>query len=158
MRFTQLIPLAGLLAFAQAQETVVTTVVVSEYTTYCPSPTTWAYKNTTYTVTEPTTITITNCPCTVIHSQPPPVTTTSYCPPTNGTVPFPTYANSTTVIVSTPPPTTILPGTTEITSAPTKTPVGPTTTATLVTVNAADRVTNGAGALGLFAGLAALLL
>ncbi|CAI4061465.1 hypothetical protein SUVZ_05G2190 [Saccharomyces uvarum] len=39
--------------------------VVSEFTTYCPEPTTFVTNNATYTVTAPTTLTITNCPCTI---------------------------------------------------------------------------------------------
>lgn len=44
---------------------VYTTEVVTEYTTYCPSPTSIEHGGVTYTVTEATTLTITNCPCTV---------------------------------------------------------------------------------------------
>jgi len=70
-----------------------TTEVVTAYTTYCPAPTTLTYQDKTYTITEATTLTITDCPCTVSHPlkptyQPPkPVTTTevvtkltTYCP------------------------------------------------------------------------------
>ncbi|CAI4060440.1 hypothetical protein N7582_001618 [Saccharomyces uvarum] len=39
--------------------------VVSEFTTYCPEPTTFVTNNATYTVTAPTTLTVTNCPCTI---------------------------------------------------------------------------------------------
>lgn len=42
-----------------------TTQVVTAYTTYCPSPTKITHGTHTYTVTEPTTLTITDCPCTV---------------------------------------------------------------------------------------------
>jgi len=49
-----------------SNETVVyTTEVVTAYTTYCPGPTTIAHGTKTYTVTEATTLTITDCPCTV---------------------------------------------------------------------------------------------
>ncbi|SMR53535.1 unnamed protein product [Zymoseptoria tritici ST99CH_1A5] len=44
---------------------VYTTEVVSSYETYCPGPTTLTYASQVYTVTEATTLTITNCPCTV---------------------------------------------------------------------------------------------
>ncbi|RSL38540.1 Cell wall protein SED1 [Fusarium floridanum] len=70
-----------------------TTEVVTAYTTYCPAPTTLTYQDKTYTITEATTLTITDCPCTVSHPlkptyQPPkPVYTTevvtkltTYCP------------------------------------------------------------------------------
>ncbi|CAI4428520.1 CFS_G0016180.mRNA.1.CDS.1 [Saccharomyces cerevisiae] len=39
--------------------------VVSEFTTYCPEPTTFVTNGATFTVTAPTTLTITNCPCTI---------------------------------------------------------------------------------------------
>lgn len=47
-----------------------TTEVVQSYTTYCPSPTTFAQGSHTYTVTGPTTLTITDCPCTITRSEP----------------------------------------------------------------------------------------
>ncbi|GMM53155.1 hypothetical protein DASB73_041180 [Starmerella bacillaris] len=43
---------------------VTTTVQETIFTTYCDEPTTFTYHNKTYTVTEPTTITITDCSCT----------------------------------------------------------------------------------------------
>jgi len=42
-----------------------TTEVVTSYTTYCPSPTQITHGTHTYTVTSATTLTITNCPCTL---------------------------------------------------------------------------------------------
>ncbi|KAH8901480.1 hypothetical protein GQ53DRAFT_6865 [Thozetella sp. PMI_491] len=42
-----------------------TTVIVTALTTYCPSATVVTYKDKTYTVTGPTTLTVTNCPCTI---------------------------------------------------------------------------------------------
>ncbi len=39
--------------------------IVTAYTTYCPGPTTVVANNVTYTVTSATTLTITNCPCTI---------------------------------------------------------------------------------------------
>jgi len=42
-----------------------TTEVVTEFTTFCPSPTTLTHGDKTYTVTEATTLTITDCPCTI---------------------------------------------------------------------------------------------
>lgn len=50
-----------------------TTVVSTDYETYCPEPTTMTHGGKTYTVTKPMTITITDCPCTFTH----PITTTS---------------------------------------------------------------------------------
>ncbi|KAH7263467.1 hypothetical protein BKA59DRAFT_506483 [Fusarium tricinctum] len=48
---------------------VYTTEVLTAITTYCPEPTTLTHGNKTYTVTEPTTFTITDCPCTVTKPQ-----------------------------------------------------------------------------------------
>ncbi|KAI1134345.1 hypothetical protein F5Y05DRAFT_233547 [Hypoxylon sp. FL0543] len=46
--------------------TIPTTVVVPQYTTVCPSPTTFTYSGVHYTATTSSqTITVTNCPCTV---------------------------------------------------------------------------------------------
>lgn len=42
-----------------------TTEVVTEYITYCPYATQITYGTNIYTVTEPTTLTISDCPCTV---------------------------------------------------------------------------------------------
>lgn len=57
---------AGLAAAHAHNETIATTTkVVEEYTTYCPHPTTLTYGEKTYTVTEATTLTITDCPCTI---------------------------------------------------------------------------------------------
>jgi len=49
--------------------TVVTDVVTS-FTTYCPAATTFAINNSTYTVSSATTLTITNCPCTLTSTVP----------------------------------------------------------------------------------------
>merc|ERR1712000_223842 len=46
-----------------------TTEVVAAYTTYCPAPTTLTYQDKTYTITEATTLTVTDCPCTVTKSH-----------------------------------------------------------------------------------------
>ncbi|KAF4976275.1 hypothetical protein FZEAL_7043 [Fusarium zealandicum] len=45
--------------------TIYTTQVVTAITTYCPGPTTLTHGDNTYTVTEATTLTITDCPCTI---------------------------------------------------------------------------------------------
>lgn len=60
--------LPALVAAAYDNETVITITehsVVTEFTTYCPESTTLTFNNKTYTVTEPTTLTITDCPCTL---------------------------------------------------------------------------------------------
>lgn len=48
-------------------ETITTTKVVASYTTYCPEPTTFELGGKTYEVAEPTTLTITDCPCTIVE-------------------------------------------------------------------------------------------
>merc|ERR1712078_602616 len=52
---------------ATSASNVYVTDVVTAYTTYCPNPTKITHKGETYTVSEATTLTITNCPggCTV---------------------------------------------------------------------------------------------
>jgi hypothetical protein len=69
------------------------TVVTTDYTTYCPvscsvpdsayqiltspqSATTFIHRNVTYTATEATTLTITNCPCQIATHYPAPVVET----------------------------------------------------------------------------------
>ncbi|EPE05702.1 hypothetical protein F503_08233 [Ophiostoma piceae UAMH 11346] len=101
-------PMAGLasVALAAANGTT-TTIVVTDFTTYCPEPTTFVFKNKTITVTEATTLTITDCPCTLECYNPAPITSTIV--PTQ--VP---YANKThvlppVVVTTTLPPTTVLP-------------------------------------------------
>lgn len=42
-----------------------TTIVVTALTTYCPFATEVTHNGVTYTVTEETTLTITDCPCTI---------------------------------------------------------------------------------------------
>lgn len=48
---------------------VTVTEVVTALTTYCPEPTTFEQNGKTYTVTEATTLTITDCPCTLTHTS-----------------------------------------------------------------------------------------
>merc|ERR1711964_946389 len=90
---------------------VTTTEIVKTYTTYCPAPTTVVQGNHTYTVTEATTLTITDCPCTA---------TTTYPVTTPGTVTIPIC--STTVV-----PITTYPATAP--EVPATTPEVPATTA-----------------------------
>ncbi|KAF4636919.1 hypothetical protein G7Y89_g1147 [Cudoniella acicularis] len=82
---------------------VYTTDIVTAYTTVCPASTQLTFNGVTYTATESTTLTITNCPCTIVK----PVTTSSVvycntCAPssvpavyTNGTTPVATTAVAT---------------------------------------------------------------
>lgn len=63
MKFTAVALLA---VGAQAFKNVTyTTEVVTAVTTYCPEPTEITYGGTTYTITEATTLTISDCPCTI---------------------------------------------------------------------------------------------
>lgn len=48
---------------------VVTTTIVSIFTTSCPAPTTFSTNGQTYTATEATVITVTDCPCTLTRSN-----------------------------------------------------------------------------------------
>ncbi|KAJ4105740.1 hypothetical protein NW760_007981 [Fusarium oxysporum] len=76
-----------------------TTEVVTAITTYCPGATTLTYGDKTYTVTSETTLTITDCPCTVSY----PVK------PTKPVVPHPVYTTEVITAVTTycPEPTTL---------------------------------------------------
>ncbi|KAJ4138149.1 hypothetical protein NW768_001966 [Fusarium equiseti] len=52
--------------------TVTVTSVVDSYTTYCPGPTSFHMGGKDYVVTKPTTLIITDCPCTVTETHPAP--------------------------------------------------------------------------------------
>lgn len=133
MRFTQVLaPVAGLFSLASAAAygsdgIAYTTVVSTAYETYCPLPTTFGYKNVTYTVTEPKTVTISNCPCTIIESHPAPVTSTKVWYPTvshpagNHTI-YPPPKTTTSIYTIVPPPQTHISGVTPVTSKPLVTP------------------------------------
>ncbi|KFY11526.1 hypothetical protein V492_04403 [Pseudogymnoascus sp. VKM F-4246] len=71
-----------------ASETVDVWVIttVSAYVTICPTPTTFTQGVQTYTIVTATTLTITNCPCTISYPSPPTVATN---PPTVASVPVP---------------------------------------------------------------------
>ncbi|OHW94529.1 putative mmc protein [Colletotrichum incanum] len=80
------------------------TEVVSSYTTYCPGPTVITHADKTYTITSATTLTITDCPCTVTK----PVITSSVVkcdtcvhPTKNATLPIATPVVSKTTIAGT---------------------------------------------------------
>ncbi|KAL5324434.1 hypothetical protein ACEPPN_008979 [Leptodophora sp. 'Broadleaf-Isolate-01'] len=142
--------LAATATASYSNETVVyTTEVHTAYTTVCPAATELTYNGVTYTATESETLTITNCPCTIVK----PVTTSSAvycstCAPTYTPV-YPT-ANATTVAaVPTYPAGTAAP-----TVAPTATP-----TPSPITASGANKVfaLSGASLAGLL-GLAAYLL
>jgi hypothetical protein len=137
--------LAATATASYSNETVVyTTEVHTAYTTVCPAATQLTYNGVTYTATESETLTITNCPCTIVK----PVHTTSAVVPTYTPV-YPT-ANATTVAaVPTYPAGTAAP-----TVAPSATP-----TPSPLTASGANKVfaLSGASLAGLL-GLAAYLL
>jgi hypothetical protein len=100
MKFSAAVVLAAAAgASAWKSNVTYTTEVVTAYTTYCPAPTEITHGGKTYTVTEATTLTITNCPCTITK----PITTTSYqnstsavvVPPTTTKGPAPTTSLAT---------------------------------------------------------------
>lgn len=65
MQFSKVLIPAVLASYVSASNVTVTTdVVVTDYTTYCPEPTSVVVNNKTITVTEATTLTITG-PCTI---------------------------------------------------------------------------------------------
>ncbi|TLS27772.1 hypothetical protein PpBr36_01014 [Pyricularia pennisetigena] len=53
-----------------ARNVTTVTQIVDEIVTYCPEPTVIVINDECYTVTEPTTLTITNCPCTITTTVP----------------------------------------------------------------------------------------
>jgi len=156
---------------------VYVTTTVSEYTTYCPVPTSVIQGNVTYTVTQATTLTIKNCPCTVSYPATTYTTvtlssTTTYCPvPTTVTIgPVTTYCPTpgtytipvvtVTPVPGTPPtPAPVPVKTTPVPGVPS--PTGgivlppPATTTPPLQANGAEKA--GAGLVGLV-GLAAMLL
>ncbi|RDL38025.1 Uncharacterized protein BP5553_05458 [Venustampulla echinocandica] len=102
-----------------------TTEVHTAYTTVCPASTELTFNGVTYTATESTTLTITNCPCTIVK----PVTTSSvvYCNTCAPSAPVnpPVYANTTapavpakpTAVGTTPVKGTPAPGPTNISAS-----------------------------------------
>jgi len=145
---------AGVSASYPASNVTYTTEIVTSYETYCPGPTTISYGTNTYTITEATTFTITDCPCTVSK----PVYPTSSAYPTETPV-YPTE----TPVYPTEVPTTYYPtanGTISTSVLPTggvtATPTEyPTTAPTAIPTAGAAKV--GAGLVGLVGVVAALL-
>lgn len=76
---SNLLLLAGAVAAGYANETTEANSTLTVFTTYCPEATTFVVNNVTYTAEGPTTITITDCPCTVepASSSKPAAATTS---------------------------------------------------------------------------------
>ncbi|KAI9048745.1 hypothetical protein LZ554_007576 [Drepanopeziza brunnea f. sp. 'monogermtubi'] len=75
---------------------VYTTEIHTAYTTYCPASTELTFNGITYTATESTTLTITNCPCTVVK----PVVTSTYVYCSTCSVPAPSVPAAPPVVPS----------------------------------------------------------
>ncbi|CZR59775.1 related to CLOCK-CONTROLLED PROTEIN 6 (CCG-6) [Phialocephala subalpina] len=102
MQFSTLAAITALAATVSAgyNGTVVyTTEVHTAYTTVCPASTELTFNGVTYTATASTTLTITNCPCTIVK----PVTTSSvvYCNTCAPVSSAPVYANTTVAAATT---------------------------------------------------------
>jgi hypothetical protein len=150
MQFT-VVALAALVATASASAfekrqngtVVYTTEIHTAYTTVCPAATQLTFNGVTYTVSESTTLTITNCPCTIVK----PVTTASVVAPVSA----PVYANTTIPAVA----TTAAAGAVGTTSAK----ASPSATPSTITASGANKAMafSGASLAGLLA-LAAYVL
>ncbi|KAH7149366.1 hypothetical protein B0J13DRAFT_524006 [Dactylonectria estremocensis] len=88
MKFAAATILAAVAGASAASNVSYVTEVVDVYTTYCPAATEITHGGKTYTVTEATTLTITDCPCTITK---PVIATSSVichdCGHSNSTVP-----------------------------------------------------------------------
>jgi hypothetical protein len=95
MQYTSVAVLAlAATAYAGSNNTIAyTTEVHTAYTTVCPASTELTFNGVTYTATASTTLTITNCPCTIVK----PITTSAVVVPTSA----PIYANTTAAGVPT---------------------------------------------------------
>jgi len=144
-----------------------TTEVVTSYTTFCAGPTEYVEAGHTYTVTEPTTLTITDCPCTLtktystehpvktehpVESEYPVKTPVEPEHPVETPVDTPTYGAPVATGTGVPPSYG-----NETTSAPSHT-APPSATGTDVYEGAASRATVAGGALAGVLGLVAYLL
>jgi hypothetical protein len=94
---------------------VYTTEVHTAYTTVCPASTELTFNGVTYTATASTTLTITNCPCTIVK----PVTTSSVVAAPS---PAPVYPNGTTPAATTAAAAPPAVGTGVVVPAPSATP------------------------------------
>jgi hypothetical protein len=149
MKFAAVLALAAG-AMAMKNETVTyVTEVVTAVTTFCPGPTEVTYGGSTYTVTEATTLTITDCPsgCTIKV----PVTTVSSVVCNNNCNPV--YHNSTTTRGST--ATSIYTSVGTVTPVPSATKTGKTP---IETAGAGRAAALSGGALAGLLGLAAFVL
>ncbi|KPM34311.1 hypothetical protein AK830_g12260 [Neonectria ditissima] len=124
-----------------------TTEVVTAYTTYCPAATEITHGGKTYTVTEATTLTITDCPCTITK----PVITTSAVVCHDCPAPPPAHGSNSTLVP-------VVPTGTASEGVPATTPTGEGETPSEVPASGAGKVAalSGAG-LAALVGLAAFL-
>jgi len=108
------IALAASTAAAWSNGTVVyTTEVHTAYTTVCPASTELTFNGVTYTATASTTLTITNCPCTIVK----PVTTQSVVAAPSSAPVYPNGTAAATTAAAAPPA-----GTGSVVVAPSSTP------------------------------------
>ncbi|KAI1459274.1 hypothetical protein F4805DRAFT_422157 [Annulohypoxylon moriforme] len=141
---------------AAPNATAYTTEVVTSYETYCPGPTQITYGTNTYTVTEATTLTITDCPCTI--SKPVYTTSSVACTTCSTSAPaspvYPTSAPAPPVY-----PNSTAPAVTPSSAYPTGSVPGTTTTPSTIPTAGAGKVAalSGAGLAGLL-GLAVAAL
>ncbi|KAK5165631.1 hypothetical protein LTR04_001180 [Oleoguttula sp. CCFEE 6159] len=90
---TSSVTVSGNATSSSASGALYVTEVVTAYTTYCPYATSVVVNNSTYTVSSATTLTISNCPCTITHSS---TSSIPVAPISAGTAPvLPTYVAST---------------------------------------------------------------
>ncbi|PTB68089.1 hypothetical protein BBK36DRAFT_1139597 [Trichoderma citrinoviride] len=163
MKFTVAVALAaaGVSAvYVPPSNVTVVTDVVDVYTTYCPFATQITHGSKTYTVTEPTTLTITDCPCTI--TRPVTITSSVACvtcgsaaptgavPSGNGGGAPPAFTNSTITTPTQAPPAGGNPPASTGGVVPTAPPAVPTG-------GASKAVLSGAGLAGIV-GLAAFVL
>ena len=151
MRFSVAAAASALVATALAganNSTVYVPSVVATYTTYCPEATKVTQNGNTYTVTEPGTLVITDCPCTVSSA----ISSAPVSP--SGVFVTPASSAAVSSAVSVPPSynnTTSAP----VTVAPVSTPPGSVIAASSSTTGGPAAITGAAGKVG--AGLVAVM-
>ncbi|CAH0053065.1 unnamed protein product [Clonostachys solani] len=91
MKFSAAVVLAAASSALAASNVTVVTQTVQSLVTYCPAATTIVQNSKTYTVTKATTLTILDCPCTVVKTVPastvPVISTSAAAVKYNTTVP-----------------------------------------------------------------------
>ncbi|KAK9415334.1 hypothetical protein SUNI508_10524 [Seiridium unicorne] len=143
-----------------AENVTYTTEVVTAYTTYCPAATQVTYGGKTYTVTEATTLTISDCPCTVskpVYTTSSVICSTCTASASSASSPAPVYP--TTYANGTAPTTSSVMATGGYTTSTAKaSTTASTTSATSVPTAAAGKIASLSGAaVAGFVGLIAFL-